>query len=370
MKHRLLAWALILALSLPLCGCSSLMKRDYASVSPHSVTPVADGDPSVLRAERYQDLVNAIIYLVSQGRETGRIHLYLEQARAKSDLKAACLEVKQEDPLGAYAVEDIAYTMTNSEEYCEIDLQIQYRRTRDQINGIVITTGTTAIREALENTMSKHQTECALRINPFEKRGYDFEQLMREAYYNAPSCALGMPEVSVSLYPDSGRQRIAEIVFQYPLTQEEWNRRQTLLEEEIVRMASELDHGSQNEQIMESAQMIRAAGGHRSGGGNTAYHALLGGGGDSEALALAMTLLCQKLGISCQLVQGSRSGSACFWNVVQTEGGYQHIDLSRTDGTALTFRGDEEMMGLNYVWDTQTTPACQSLTEQTGQEGN
>ena len=61
MKKR--AICVLLTLCILLSGCSSMLNREYASVTPHSATPAADGDPSVLRVERYQELVNALVYL-------------------------------------------------------------------------------------------------------------------------------------------------------------------------------------------------------------------------------------------------------------------------------------------------------------------
>ena len=52
MKWRLCA--AVAALSLLLSGCSSLLARSYTSVTPHSATPPAEGDSSILRVENYQ----------------------------------------------------------------------------------------------------------------------------------------------------------------------------------------------------------------------------------------------------------------------------------------------------------------------------
>ncbi|MFQ9480834.1 MAG: transglutaminase domain-containing protein [Oscillospiraceae bacterium] len=68
--------------------------------------------------------------------------------------------------------------------------------------------------------------------------------------------------------------------------------------------------------------------------GSTAYDALLGGGGDSQGVALAFSLLCRQVGITCSVVDGQKNGQSHFWNVVQTASGYRHVDLSRTGNVA------------------------------------
>ena len=125
------------ALSVLLTGCAGLLERDYVHVTPHSTAPMAEGDPSLLRAESYQQLVNGLLYFVTLGAETGTIQLYLDAGDAEAQLEAACLEVVQEDPLGAYAVEYIKYHLTPVVSHYEAALDITYRRTRDQVASIV-----------------------------------------------------------------------------------------------------------------------------------------------------------------------------------------------------------------------------------------
>ena len=110
MKWRLCA--AVAALSLLLSGCSSLLARSYTSLTPHSATPPAEGDSSILRVENYQELVNALIYLISLGEEEGTVRMYNYDQDVEQSLSNACLEVVQEDPLGAYSVDFIRYDVT------------------------------------------------------------------------------------------------------------------------------------------------------------------------------------------------------------------------------------------------------------------
>lgn len=107
------------ALCMLLSGCASLLNREYVSVTTHNMAPTAEGDSSTLRAESYQELVNALLYFITQGTEEGSIRLYVDAEDVEADLEAACLEVVQEDPLGAYAVEFIKYSVSSVVTYCE-----------------------------------------------------------------------------------------------------------------------------------------------------------------------------------------------------------------------------------------------------------
>ena len=203
MKWRLCA--AVAALSLLLSGCSSLLARSYTSVTPHSATPPAEGDSSILRVENYQELVNALIYLISLGEEEGTVRMYNYDQDVEQSLSNACLEVVQEDPLGAYSVDFIRYDVTPIVSYYEAAVEITYRRTREQVSAIVAATGATAIRSQLKDLLSSFGTEAALRISYFEGDETYIQTLFREAYYASPDTALDLPEAQVYIYPKGRR---------------------------------------------------------------------------------------------------------------------------------------------------------------------
>ena len=81
------------------------------------------------------------------------------------------------------------------------------------------------------------------------------------------------------------------------------------------------------------------------------YSALCEGLITSQSAATAWKLLCDQIGIDCQIVEGSRDGEEYAWNIVTLDGLRYHVDLLRdllADGS-LHLRYDEEMTG--YSWD-------------------
>lgn len=97
MKRCLLIPALCCALLLS--GCSSLLDRPYVMVEPHVEQPVVAGDSSIIQVSTYSELVNAVLFLVSQGTEEGMIQLTDYRGEVEDDLNRACLEVATDDPL-------------------------------------------------------------------------------------------------------------------------------------------------------------------------------------------------------------------------------------------------------------------------------
>lgn len=361
MKKKLLAGAL--ALSCFATGCSSLLERDYVDVTLHNSNPTAEGDPSVLRAESYQELVNALMYFISQGIETGSVRLYGDSQDAEADLEAACLEVVQEDPLGAYSVDYIKYNITSIVTYDEAEVQITYRRSREQVASIISATGTTAIRSELEEAMASFATERVLRISYFNE-DYDYIQsLIRQAYLASPETALDYPRSNVTFYPESGRQRIVEILLRYQLEPEELGRRKQELSLASEEMVSRLWGAAGDEGLLEIRQAILDTASHAPDGGATAYHALVQHQADSLGLALSMSLLCQQLEFSCQIVEGTLDGKAHCWNLVSTQDGWRHLDLTHPTEEAGPFLTDQQLEDAGYLWDRNTFPACSAPQE-------
>ncbi len=355
MRHYLLTG--ILFLSLLLSGCSALLERDYSSVTAHNAVPATEGDPSILRADSYQELVNALVYFVSGGAEEGTVRLYTDTENVETFLSDACLEVVQEDPLGAYCVEFIKYTVDPVVTYSEARVNITYRRTREQVSSIVQATGTTAIRSELEAALTSFAQERVLRISYFEEDEDYIQDLARQAYYDAPACALGMPEVSVSIYPDRGRQRIVEILLHYPLDTGELEQRRDKLAQTLEELSWNLT--GQPQLALTSARALLELGGYDPQGGNTVWDLFDAGAANSEGLALAYAALCQRLELPCHVAQGTLAEEPHFWNVVQTEEGWRHLDLSapendREDGPLYT---DLAFQELGYLWEEGSVPA-------------
>ncbi len=337
-------------------GCSSLLNREYVSVTPHVNATTAEGDVSVLRAESYQELVNALMFFILQGAETGSIRMYMDQDNVEINLENACLEVVHEDPLGAYAVEHITHSVTPVVTYSQAEVQITYRRTKDQVASIISATGTSAIRNELKSALSDFAPACTLRISYFDGNEDYILSLVREAYYSNPLTAQGFPNAQISIYPNSGRQRIVEIALHYPLELPE-------LELHRDRLAEEQDYLTARDPrpqdpILSSVRTILDAGGYLPQGGSTAYHALLEGGANSEGLALAMALLCQLRHVSCQVVCGSLAQETHFWNVVETDSGWRHLDLSNPDVLDSPYASDTAMRDAGYDWDSASVPQC------------
>lgn len=214
MKRTVLC-ALLLGCLL-LSGCGSMLERSYTSVTPHESFSDEEENPSILRAETYQGLVSALLHLVGQAEQEGIIRLYQYisvTGSAASDVDQACLEVTQEDPLGAWAVDYIKYDVGQTTAYYEVSVKLAYTKTPAEITQVISVTGSSAIARELADLLPQQPTQVAFRISYFTAS--DSEEVIRQAVLRAwADQTFPLPplaDIAVTLWPDQGQQRLAEI---------------------------------------------------------------------------------------------------------------------------------------------------------------
>lgn len=373
MKKRL--FALCLCLSLSLTGCAAMLERDYLSVTPHARLPAAADDSTTVWVETYPELVDAIFSLVSEHRESGVIRLRNWKGNVRQNLSDACDEVSHDDPLGAYAVDRIKPEFVRIATYYEATVSIDYRRTAEQVASVNTVAGSGAIRGELRDALTSFVPETAFRVNYFDQaQGDDYiPRLIRQAYYDSPAAALGLPEAVVNLYPESGQQRVVEVLFTYPEEPELLREKSQVLTSAAQVLVDPYRTGLRDSALI--PVLYRALREHTGLGeaqdaplpapsvsGSTAYAALVEDQADSEGLALAYKLLCDLAGVECTVVDGTLEGAPRFWTIVTVEQNvHRHVDPSRAEGLLLT---DTQMSESGFVWDTQEYPSCgESLSE-------
>ena len=157
------------ALALALClltGCSALLERTYSTAEPHSSKFWESEAAGTLRAENHQDVVNDLLLLVGQHRETATLRLYEFESdlEVADTLEEATMEVQQETPMGAYAVEYITTSSHPQRGYYEVAVRIGYRRTLEQLQAVVNATSPEALYALLDTALSEGRTELAVRL--------------------------------------------------------------------------------------------------------------------------------------------------------------------------------------------------------------
>lgn len=357
MKKRICA--LLCALCLCLSGCSSLLDREYSYSAAHTEYPVSDKS-AVLQAENYQGLVNAILYFVTDHKDTGIVHLtYVKDSdRVSRTLDAACQEVCGEDPLGAYTVEDIQYSVEVYPAYCAATIAITYAHTEEEVAAIVPLAGSSAIRQTVSAAMSSFSDKCVFRISYFTGDAGSLYQLVWQTWLDTP-LALVQPEIDIALFPDSGTNRIIEISLQWPQPAQVLAERSSALEQQALELLERTAVVSEILTPMSLLSSLKWASIYDPEGEGSAYAALVEGRGNSLGFTQALRLLCQLSDLETTVAEGSFLGEERYWLIVNTFEGYRHLDPTQTQPDYAT---DEAFAAAGYTWEPGRYPACVEYT--------
>ncbi|MCD7801730.1 MAG: hypothetical protein LUH09_02280 [Clostridiales bacterium] len=359
MKRRVAALLLALCLLPALSGCESLLERDYRSVSRHISQTSDTEDTSALRAESYSDLVNSVQFFVSMGETEGVVHLYQYSGDVEQDVEDACQEVLEQDPLGAWALEDITWTSSRIVSYYECVFTFTYRHTVSEIASIQSVVGSNAIRDALGGAISNYDSSLVLQVSSYYAQKELLLGLVQEAYCSLPGYAQGYPDVSISVYPQesTGTQQIVEISFTWSDSQETLQARaEAIASAAATLVGTDPAQGEVGYWLLYS-RLADGLSYSADSGRASVYTALVTGRTNSEGVALAFQYLCDQAGLTSLTVQGTLDGSPHWWNLVEIDDVWRHVDVTAGDSQEDFLRSDSQVSD-RYTWNTEQYPAC------------
>ncbi len=353
-------------------GCSRILNRPYRSISPHLEQHTIPEDRDYQQVETYLGLKAALVQLIRQHSETGKIRFVNYTGDPKSDISRACFDIMREDPLGEYAVDYMSpeYTALIS----EASVTITYLPGRE--SDILRVGDVRGLVREIDEALKKFDNRLLREVGYFES-DTDVGALVREAYYSRPEAAVGQPAVSIALYPESmsGRPtgRIVELGFTYPGTPEEMRARVTMADEALRLLLTDMPRDLKAPKRAlwlfdklcatvtfdkVAAQLVQE--GKPTGVEDDLYSALVKGHAISDGFALAYKRMCDLADISCQLVTGMRGNIRYTWTVIQLDDGWYHVDpaADAVDGTHDWFLKTDEEMAPVALWNQSGVPQC------------
>ena len=108
----------------------------------------------------------------------------------------------------------IRYDVQQTASYYEVDVSLTYRVAPEELSQVISVTASTAVAGELQDLLPHRPQKVIFRIGYFtaEDSAETLRQAVEEAY-DAQTIALPpLEEITVNLYPDSGQQRVAEIL--------------------------------------------------------------------------------------------------------------------------------------------------------------
>lgn len=362
MKRRLAV--MILILSLLLSGCGSWMDGSYVSVKPHWEQNRQEQQQTVT-ASNYAQLRQALSDLVESGTEQTVISVDgMERDALQKNIDEAIRYITVSHPVGAYAVEEITCETGTSSGQPAVAVTISYVHGRAEINRIKQTQNMTQAKDVIASALDNHDTGVIIRISNYEQT--DFAQLAADYAAEHPDSVMETPQVTAATYPESGKDRVVELVFTYQTSRETLRSMQSNVQP--VFQSAELyvrGGASDSEKYAQLYAFLMKRYDYQINTSITpAYSLLRHGVGDSKAFSTVYAAMCRRAGLPCQVVSGTMNGEARFWNIVCIDQVYYHVDLLASSAEG-EFRlcSDQEMTG--YVWDYSAHPACGAVPEET-----
>ena len=362
MKHKLLP--LLLAMSLLLGGCGWL-NGSFVSVTPHEA-PKQVSHSGTITAANYKEFVAALKQLVSTGTEVAAIHVSEYPAKAlETGVKRAVFEVKHNDPIGSYAVEEIQYEIGSSSGLPAVSITVAYRHNATELQGIRRALGVTQAQTAAAAALESYQPGIVLLVSQYEDT--DFSQFVQDYASAHPETIMEVPQVTQAMY-GTGESRVVELIFSYQTSRDALRRMQAqvkpVFESAVLYVSGDGDEYQKFSQLY--AFLMERFDYKQETSITPAYSLLRHGIGDSRAFAQVYAAMCRDAGLTCMSVTGTRNGEPWTWNIIRDGEEFYHVDLLRcsVDGKYRE-RTDEEMEG--YVWDYSEYPVCVGapLSEQT-----
>lgn len=356
--------ALVLAaVCLLLSGCVSWMEGNYVSITPYMSPDDSDGQ-DIHWISNKEQLFDAVRDMVNSG-DTDDLFFVRDygESALNTDKWVVRYNIMNNDPVGAYSVQDIQFELGVNGGRSTLAVNIEYSRQKSEILRMKTLTQMEDVKNALAAALSGMETELVFYMEGYQNT--DFAQMVENYARENPNEVIEIPRVGVSLYPDAGANRVVELSFSYQTDRDSLRIMQSHVQQ-IFESAKLYVSGVEEDEVVLSRLYVFLTGGidvnrilgqNRDSSITPAYSLLRYGIGDSKAFATVYAAMCRQVGLECITVSGTRNGDAWFWNIVKDGERYAHVDLLRCAAAGyFQLRSDAQMDG--YVWDYLAYPAC------------
>lgn len=358
---KVIVFSLVIALLLS--GCGGIYDSSYANVRSHEQ---ADNQKTgeIVSVKEYSQLYEALKNIVAEGREIGIISVAkYDQERISGDTKRAIATLLLEDPIAAYAAENITFELGTNSGQAAVAVTVTYLHDSKEIGKIRKVDTMEDVQQALASTMDSIGSGIVLYVAQYT--GMDVVQWTSEYMLQNPDKVMERPEITVNIYPEQGDSRVMEIKFQYQNSRESLKEMQSVVEKMVNAAVIFAEKDSDEAQkyltlysvlrgLFQTYQFDTSI--------TPAYSLLQYGVGDSKAFATVYGALCRKAGLTGEVVLGTRAGEPWYWNIIRCGEEYYHVDpVECVRRENFTMKSDWQMTG--YVWDYSAYPVCGGIQE-------
>ncbi len=354
----------LLIICLLFTGCSNWLDGNYLHITPYD-DKSEQQTPQNKTVADYAELCDALSDMVDSCLETGIIFVPdYDQKTLSLDIRNAVSLTTSQNPIAAYAVENIQCEVGTNSGQNAISVKITYHYDEKEIRKIqrvaTMEAGKTAIEKALVNC----DDSVLLYFQNYQD--VDFVQFVEDFADANPRSVMETPQVKANIYPDTGTVRVVELRFTYQNSRESLRNLQKQVDRVFESAALYFsDDSSDTEKYEQLYSFLMKRHDYTLETSITPSYSLLHHGkGDAKAFATVYAAMCREAGLQSTVITGTRWGEAWYWNLVCDEDVWYHIDLLRCNQEgAFLQRVDLDMEG--YVWDYSAYPESQLLPEET-----
>ncbi len=331
------------------CGCNAWMNGNYASVTPHKEQNLLP-EQVLVKPKTYEDVVQILENMIQSGQQRNTISMERMEEGWQEYLDDVIDYVKNDRPIGAYAVSEISYDIGTNNGEPSLSVDISYRRSIADIDAVMYAENIEQMEEILHSALRSFSVCVTVCIEDYGE--YDFEQMVENYAIQFPQYVIETPRVSTTVYPRDGEDRIVELVFNYETSRTMLRQMQEQVS--TIFSAAQMYVSGDGKPIDEYAMLysflmnrynytIQAS-------VTPAYSLLYQGVGDSKAVAAVFSAMCHQAGLNCEVISGKRSGEGWYWNAFRVDNRVYYIDLLRCQETGgFSYKTAQEMT--QYDWD-------------------
>ena len=368
MFRRLFSACIICFMSLTLCSCT-YFESEYESIEAYAPPAVISADEQEkITVGDIDSLRQAILTIISNGESKGKIVFDTSYAGDPTDdMSKACWQVRTQDALCAYWVENISYELSKIVTYYEARLTISYSEYFNNSGDIVYLPYSAGIESIIKDALMSGASKLVVLVDHSMYTAEDISGLVADVYRKNPVCTPAEPLSSVNMFSGSNMQRLYEIIFYYEDSERELRKMRTELSE--FAPFSDIDTSTMSDRDkakLAYEYIVSNCKVSSSSSDNTAYDALIGGKANSEGIALAFVELCHQLELDCLIVYGQHDWQEHCWNIIGIDDYFCHIDAGLTDARdeESCFLKSDESFWESYRWDMSSYPACSAKPEE------
>ena len=368
-----------------LTGCINLLEDHFESITEHHITSSVRPPTEHVTVYDYNEFAAAILKVVME-HETNSLLLYFHDGDdVGADIENARNEIMNKHPIGAFAVADLTLNATRIVTHYEIEIEIEYKRTKEQVDSIITVSSEQYLQSQLLDIMSIYGEEAVFRSTLYLTEEY-LTQLVKKTYYQNPHRIVMLPIITVEIFPENGTSpddeisredgvdRIYLVQFGYTESTIMLQRYSEILTANIQRNVG-LAAGNTESEILLSLvgifiESIRFDDGSARtmpahGTQNlltTAFGALFRGIAVGEGFAMAFKAVADELNFDCYVVLGYYDDMVHAWNIISLYGDYYHVDVAMcvVKGWEFAFlKTDDDFEEMLYEWDRENTVRCE-----------